>query len=97
MSVTTIRNHGVGEAAALGEMIRDGYEAQAKEYSPGTTEPHRHDYDVCLYVLEGEFRVTEAATQTVHVFAPGDKAFVARGTLHAEDHGPLKMVVGRRH
>ena len=79
------------------EMARDGFEAAAKDYAAGVTEPHSHDYDVCLYVLQGEFRVREEETGIVHRFGPGDKAVVDRGTVHAEEHGALRMVVGRRH
>ncbi len=63
----------------------------------GKTEPHQHDYDVCLYIVEGEIRLAEVETGTVHVFRAGEQALVNRGTLHSEEHGALKMVVGRRH
>jgi quercetin dioxygenase-like cupin family protein len=79
------------------EMTRDGFEAAARDYEPGATQPHQHDYDVCLYILEGEFRLIEPESSTVHRFGPGDKLLVDRGTLHAEEHGRLRMVVGRRH
>jgi quercetin dioxygenase-like cupin family protein len=78
-------------------MAGEGFEAMIKDYSSGTTEPHHHDYDVRLYILEGEFRLTEVDRSVVHRFGPGDEVFVARGTIHAEDHGPLRMIVGRRH
>lgn len=97
MSVSIIRNHDAGEERAAGEMMREGFETATKDYAPGTTEPHRHDYDVCLFVLEGEFRLVESETGTVHILQPGDKAAVERGTLHSEEHGALRMVVGRRH
>ncbi len=97
MSVVTSHQPGAPEDRMLEEMARDGFEAAAKDYAPGRTEPHRHDYDVCLYILEGEFRLAEVDRSLVHRFGPGDKVLVARGTAHAEEHGALRMIVGRRH
>jgi uncharacterized cupin superfamily protein len=93
----TISQPGASEEEIMAAMSRDGFEAAARDYSPGRTEPHHHDYDVCLYILEGEFRLAEAGRSTVHRFGPGDKVLVDRGTVHAEDHGALRMIVGRRH
>jgi uncharacterized cupin superfamily protein len=92
-----MNNHHATEETAVEEMVRDGFEATAKAYAPGKTEPHQHDYDVCLYIVEGEIRLAEVETGTVHVFRAGEQALVNRGTLHSEEHGALKMVVGRRH
>lgn len=97
MSVVASHQPGTPEEQMIADMGRDGFEAATKVYSPGQTEPHQHDYDVCLYILEGEFRLTEVAPSVVHSFGPGDKVCVARGTAHAEEHGSLRMVVGRRH
>jgi mannose-6-phosphate isomerase-like protein (cupin superfamily) len=96
MSIVTTHQPGSPEDQMIAEMIRDGFDAAAKAYAPGQTEPHPHDYDVCLYILEGEFRVAEPNRGVVHRFGPGDKVFVPRGTAHAEEHGALRMVVGRR-
>ena len=96
MSVTTTHQPGAPETEMIQVMARDGFEAAAKDYGPGATEPHAHDYDVCLYILEGEFRLREVDRSIVHRFNPGDKVFVDRGTVHAEEHGPLRMIVGRR-
>ena len=97
MSVVTTRKPGASEDQVIEEMARNGYEAAARVYSSGMTEPHQHDYDVCLYILEGEFRLTEVDKSVVHRFQPGDQVFVARGTVHAEEYGSLRMIVGRRH
>lgn len=97
MTIETSSGHSISEAEAIAEMARDGFAAEAKNYGPGSNEPHAHDYDVRLYILEGIFKVTDADTGQVHSFGPGDKASVPAGTRHAEDHGELRMVVGRRH
>ncbi len=96
MSIITTHQPGWLEGQMIAEMAREGFEAAAKAYTPGKTEPHQHDYDVCLYILEGEFSLSEADRALVHRFGPGDKVFVPRGTAHAEEHGALKMIVGRR-
>jgi quercetin dioxygenase-like cupin family protein len=97
MSIVTTHQPGTPEDRMIAAMARDGFEAAAKAYAPGKTEPHRHDYDVCLYILEGEFSLADADRGLVHRFGPGDKVFVPRGTAHAEEHGALRMIVGRRH
>lgn len=84
------------EDVVLEQMKRGGFEAAAKEYAAGKTELHAHDYDVSLYILEGEFNLTEVENAVVHRFGPGDKVLVDRGTVHAEEHGALRMIVGRR-
>jgi len=97
MAITAMNKPGAPEDQMVEEMVRDGFIAAAKDYSSGATDPHQHDYDVCLYILDGEFRVTETVKSMVHRFGPGDKVFVDRGTVHAEEHGCLRMIVGRRH
>jgi quercetin dioxygenase-like cupin family protein len=97
MPVVTTHQPGLAEDQMIAQMAGVGFEAAAKDYSPGKTEPHHHDYDVCLYILEGEFRVAEVSSGQVHRFGPGDEVFVPRGTAHAEEHGALRMIVGRRY
>ena len=97
MSVIVSHNPGASEEQVVEEMARDGFEAAAKDYSSGRTEPHHHDYDVCLYILDGEFRLNEVAKETVHRFGLGDRVLDDRGTVHSEEYGELRMIVGRRH
>ncbi len=82
---------------ALAEANSDGFIAEIKEYTDGVTEPHQHDYDVRLFILEGEIRLTDVHKNFVHACGPGTKVHVSAGTAHSEDHGTLKMIVGRRH
>jgi quercetin dioxygenase-like cupin family protein len=96
MSVELSHGNGACEAQAVEEFSREGFAAAVKEYAAGKTEPHRHDYDICLHILEGEFRLGVGEEGIVQRFAPGDRLVVPAGTLHFEEHGPLTMVVGRR-
>lgn len=97
MSVLIEHQPEAAEEQVIEELRREGFEAAAKEYEAGKTEPHRHDYDVALYILEGEMKLAEGDAGAVHELRPGDRVFVPRGTAHHEEHGPLRMVVGRRH
>lgn len=96
MSIEVDRGYGASEEQAVAELAAAGFSAEAKEYGPGKTEPHAHDYEVRLYIVEGEFRLLDADSGLVHACRPGDRVRVSAGVRHAEDHGPLKMVVGRR-
>jgi mannose-6-phosphate isomerase-like protein (cupin superfamily) len=81
----------------LAQLIADGFDASRRDYQPDSTEPHRHDYDVCLYVIEGEIKVFEDGVAEPHACGPGDRLMVPAGTVHHEEHGALRMIVGRRH
>ena len=96
MSIEVTHRNGASEAQAVADMSGQGFTAAAKDYPAGRTEPHRHDYDICLHILEGEFRLGLLEEGVVRGFGPGDRLSVPAGTLHFEDHGPLRMVVGRR-
>ena len=97
MTMDSTGSGAASETQAVADISRQGFDAAPKDYAAGKTEPHRHDYDICLHILEGEFRLGLVDEGVVHSFGPGDRLFVPAGTLHFEDHGPLRMVVGRRH
>jgi hypothetical protein len=96
MSIESTYCGSVSEAQAVAEINHEGFQAATKNYAAGKTEPHHHDYDICLHILLGEFRLGVVDEDVVHSFGPGHRVFVPAGTLHFEDHGPLRMVVGRR-
>ncbi len=96
MSVEATQADGLSEAQAMAEISSDGFAAEVKDYPAGNTEPHRHDYDVCLHILSGDLHLGLAEEVAVRSLGPGDRLVVRAGTLHSEDHGPLRMVVGRR-
>ncbi len=96
MPVTVTRRDEASKADALTKLSSAGFSAEAKDYSPGTTEPHKHDHDVCLHILEGEFQLNLGDDGLVRSCRPGDRVYVPAGTLHFEEHGPLRVVVGRR-
>ena len=97
MTIVIDHGHGADEESALAELARHGFNAATKDYDPGRTEPHQHDHDICLHVIEGEFRLADVASGVVHRCGPGTKAFVGSWTSHFEEHGQLRLVVGRRH
>lgn len=71
MPVTVARRDEASEADVLTEFSSAGFSAEAKDYSPGTTERHKHDYDVCLHILEGEFRLNLGEDGLVRNCRPG--------------------------
>jgi len=89
-------DYGLREDQAIGEAGRDRFEAAVYTPGPSRTEPHRHDYDVRLYVLEGTFQLRSLEDDALHVCGPGAKVFVSAGSLHAEQHDGVRLVVGRR-
>jgi quercetin dioxygenase-like cupin family protein len=96
MSIEMLHGNAASEAEAVEEMGRAGFTAAVRDYAAGKTEPHRHDYDISLHILEGEFRLGLVDDGSVQSFTPGERLTVPAGTLHFEEHGPLRMVVGRR-
>ena len=59
-----------------------GYAVTRYTYPAGADFPrHRHDYDKCSSVLEGEFVVTVGAR--TWTFAPGALLFIPAGVEHA--------------
>ncbi len=96
MPVTVTRRGEASDADVFAEFSSDGFAAEAKNYSPGRTEPHHHDCDVCLHIFEGELRLNLPDEGRARSCQPGDRVFVPAGTIHSEEHGHLKMVVGRR-
>lgn len=96
MPVTLTRRQQASEADALAELRSAGFAAEAKEYAAGTSARHAHDYDVCVHVVDGEFRVKLEEDGIVHNCRPGDRLYVPAGTRHFEDHGAVRLVVGRR-
>jgi quercetin dioxygenase-like cupin family protein len=96
MSIEVRRGIFASEAEAVAEFSGNGFAAAAKNYEAGKTELHRHDHDICLHVLEGEFRLGLVEEGEVRSLGPGDRLLVPAGTLHSEEHGRLRMVVGRR-
>ena len=96
MTITIDHGYGAREDDALEELRRNGFVASVKDYEPGRTEPHQHDYDICLHIIDGEFKLADVASGTVHTCGPGTKLFVGKGTPHFEEHGALRMAVGRR-
>jgi len=97
MSIEVAHAAGASEAQALAAISLQGFTAAAKDYAPGKTDPHRHDYDICLHILAGEFRLGLPDEGALRSFGPGDRLHVPAGTFHYEEHGDLRMVVGRRH
>jgi quercetin dioxygenase-like cupin family protein len=84
------------EAVATAEISNQGYQVATKDYGPGKSDPHAHEYDICLHILSGELRLGIVDEAVVYSFGRGERCLVPAGTVHFEEHGALRMVVGRR-
>lgn len=81
-------------AAARAAGYTDQYERElATAQSP---DPHTHDFDARLMVLDGSITLTIAGQATT--YTAGDTCEVPRGTVHAEEVGPsgVKLFVAKR-
>ena len=65
--------------------------------SPAPGEPHTHEFDARLLILDGAFTLTRDGVSTTH--GPGEVFSVMAGTVHAETIGPegARYVVARRY
>ena len=96
MTIILSEGHCASEERAIAELKAEGFTAAVAALPPTTTETHRHDYDVCLHILEGELVFTDVERAITYACWPGEKLFVSAGSPHHDRHGPLKIVAGRR-
>lgn len=81
-------------------MVRDaGFTETVHRTLPpgGDGQPHTHEFDARLLILEGAFTVTVGGIATTH--RPGDVFSVPAGTVHAEMVGPegVTYIAARRY
>jgi uncharacterized RmlC-like cupin family protein len=96
MTIQISSGHDRDDVSATAALRREGFWAAVRVYDAARTEPHSHGQDLCLYILDGEFRLGDVEGGKVHCCGPGDRIFVAAGTHHYEDHGEVRIAVGRR-
>lgn len=75
----------------------DGFEAFAWSDGPGAHyEPHAHDHDESLWVVEGE--LTFGIGGRDHRLRSGDRLMLPAGTIHTADAGPAgaRYLIGQR-
>jgi quercetin dioxygenase-like cupin family protein len=81
------------EAACL----REGYEIGEGEIQAHVRrEPHAHDFDARLFVLEGSLTLVRGQDRAT--YGPGEACVVPAGTQHAEhtEADGVRLVYGRR-
>ncbi len=71
------------DAATLRKRLEaDGYDVYAWTDAPGTTyPPHTHDDDQSHWIVRGSLALTVGSTE--YVLGPGDRDWLAAGTVHA--------------
>jgi mannose-6-phosphate isomerase-like protein (cupin superfamily) len=79
------------------ELLREDYDVRELHMPPDQTrEPHTHEFDAKLFILDGVFSlVRDGVTET---FRPGQICSVPAGTLHQEKTGAegAHYLAGRR-
>ena len=80
------------------QLRRDGYlDIKQRLLERGEdTQPHTHDFDTCLLVLEGEMTVVCGGSQ--RTYRAGEILEISAGTEHCERYGTgrLRFVAGLR-
>ena len=94
MKAVIHRNYGASEEQALKEIAERGYHPLTFDVPATKNEPHFHDFDNALYMLEGELTVTETESGETYTLKPGDMADAKGFVLHHEDHQGFKAVFG---
>ncbi len=79
------------------ELARDGYTWSERQKGPhGPNEPHSHDFDARLLILDGEISI--ASNGERRTCRTGDSFSLAAGTPHTEEVGPegVSYIAGQR-
>jgi quercetin dioxygenase-like cupin family protein len=73
------------EAEAIREIRADGYWFQVFiDPGPQPTEPHVHDWDARLYVVNGTAKLTDFVARRTYILSPGVKVTIPKGEQHLE-------------
>ena len=82
------------EDAARQQLIDDGFDVfHWRDEAGADYQPHAHDHDECLWVLDGELRFGVAGRE-YHV-KTGDRLMLPKGTVHtahAGAHGATYLI-----
>ena len=82
------------EASAMADIEAAGFHSITMEFAAGENEPHWHDFDAFVFVLEGELVLTDVESGESRVCGPGTKVQAARGVLHRESTPGYKALIG---
>ena len=82
------------EAQALEEIEHAGYHAMTLDFPAENNEPHWHDFDSMLYILEGEVTIIDTETGEECICGPGTRLRAGAGVLHREVTEGYKALIG---
>ena len=86
------RSYGRQDAEA--EIRDQGLHEMVFEVPAVDNEPHWHDFDAYLYILEGTLQLRDVAAGVIHECSPGMRIDVPAKTVHAEKSDGYTVLLG---
>jgi len=81
-----------GEAVADAKAL--GLHTVTVDVHADENEPHWHNFDAMIYILDGELRVTETETGYLHTCRPRSRLHAIGFTAHSEVTDGYRAVIG---
>ncbi len=82
--MSVLKGHFHSKEDAIREIVETGWWPLSWRDAPGEVyEPHKHDADQTLYLVEGGLEFEDVAEGVVHHLEPGDKLELPAFTVHA--------------
>jgi hypothetical protein len=82
------------EGEALAEIEAAGWYPMARDVAPEHNNPHSHDFDSVVYVLDGSMDFFEPETGIHHRCGPGSRVEDFGDNVHREEHDGYRALVG---
>ena len=87
-------NYFSDESQVQAEIEAAGYHAVTLDFEAENNDPHWHDFDSLVYVLDGQIAVTDEQTGESCVCEKGAKITAPRGVLHREKTPGYRAMIG---
>jgi hypothetical protein len=85
MSISVKEKHYDTRDEALLEISNAGLFPLEMFVSPVKNTSHWHDFSTLIFIVEGELKITDIASQKTLIAGPGSRVTVPERTLHAEE------------
>ena len=94
MTIVQEKNHINTAEEATSEVEKAGFYGMTIDQPPNETQPHWHNFNSTLYILEGTLNITDVNAGIVYTCEAGWKITVPENAIHAEKHQEYKAVIG---
>jgi hypothetical protein len=85
MNITVKENHFSTRDEALLEISEAGLFPLEMFVAPVKNTSHWHDFSTIIFIVEGELKITDVASQNILVAGRGSRVTVPERVLHAEE------------